>query len=93
MSYLRLHGQFWNLLTTPEGVNKEGQPYGGKNQLQLMCEEVLRNGEVRSNLVNLYVPSRDPFDRMKRLDEIQIPVGIFVPAGTKYSFFAAKENS
>lgn len=91
MSYLLLRGTFANILTTPEGTNKEGQPYGGKTQLQLMCQEVLRNGETRLNLVNLYVPSKDPYERLTPSSPLEVPVGIFVPAGVKYSFFTAKE--
>lgn len=93
MSYLLLQGGFANILTTPEGTNKEGQPYGGKQQLQMLCHEVLRNGETRLNLVNLYVPSKEPYERMATGEVLQVPVGIYVPAGTKYSFFAAKQST
>jgi hypothetical protein len=90
MSYLSLKGKFANLLVTPEGKNKEGEIYGGKHQLQLLCHEVLRNGETRLNLVNLYVADAGSYSAKTEGDLIEVPVGIFVPPGVKYSFFAAK---
>lgn len=90
MSYLTLRGAFTNLLTTPEGKNKEGEAYGGKFQLQLMVADVLRNGETRMNLVNLYVPDRDAYEGKGQGELIEVPVGLYVPSGTKYSFFVAK---
>lgn len=89
MSYLLLQGAIANVLTTPEGKNKEGEPYGGKHQLQLQVRDTLKNGETRLAFVNLYVPERAAYDG-KEGEIIQLPVGIFVPGGVKYSFFTAK---
>jgi hypothetical protein len=91
VSYLLLQGTVMNILTTPEGVNKEGEPYGGKHQLQLLVNDVLKNGETRMNVINLNVPDRGAYEG-RNGEIIQLPVGIFVPAGTKFSFFAAKER-
>lgn len=45
-----------NIYEAPKGVNKEtGEAYGGQHRIQVMCENTLKNGEKRIELVDLSV--------------------------------------
>lgn len=86
---LTLQGQVVNVFLTPEGVNRDtGEAYGGLHRVQIMAENVLRNGEKRAELVDLTVDDPTPFKRLQgRL--VRVPVGAFV-AGNQIRFFHLK---
>ena len=64
MSMLLMTGQVLNVLQTPEGTNREGTKYGGYHQVQLLCEEVLQNGEKRNSLFTLTCEEPDKFKKL-----------------------------
>lgn len=73
---LELKGQVVNCLETPKGTSKEGVEYGGVHQVQLMCEEVLKNGEKRVQLYTLRADNLEPFRKLQGR-EVRVPVGCF----------------
>lgn len=88
MSYLLLKGVVQNTLFTPEGKTREGKAYGGNHQVQLLCNEQLRNGETRLQLFTLNVDDPAPYERQKG-QEVTVPVGVFANQG-KVQFYATK---
>lgn len=88
MSYLLLKGMVQNTLFTPEGKTREGKAYGGAHQVQLLCNETLRNGEVRLQLFTLTVDDPAPYEARKG-QEVTVPVGVFANQG-KVQFYAIK---
>lgn len=74
---LELTGRVQNVLVTPKGTTKEGDEFGGYHQVQLLCEEKLRNGEVRMKLENLRADRHEDFQTL-RGHLVRVPVGIYV---------------
>lgn len=88
MNMLTLNGRVLNVFQSPEGVNKEGQKYGGQHRVQIMCQNTLQNGEIRVDLVNLTVDNPTQYQKLvNRL--VRVPVGVFVSAGAA-AFYALK---
>ncbi len=89
MSMLTLNGKVANIYESPKGVNKEtGEVFGGQPRLQVMCENTLKNGEKRIELVDLTIDDVTPYrDALGKL--VSIPVGVFVTGG-KAAFYALK---
>lgn len=82
MSFLKLCGKVANVLLTPEGTTRDGKEYGGKHQVQLLCEETLRNGERRLALFTLNTNRPEAY---KAGAEAEVPVGVFVtPKGVQF---------
>ena len=86
---LTLNGTVANIYESPRGVNKTtGEAFGGQNRIQLMCENMLQNGEKRIELVDLTIDDVAPYkDALGKL--VSIPVGVFVTGG-KAAFYALK---
>lgn len=83
---LTLEGQIVNVFQVPKGVNREtGEAYGGQHRVQLMAENVLKNGQTRVELVDLTVDDPAPFQRLQGR-RVRVPVGAFV-AGSQIRFF------
>ena len=83
---LTLQGQVVNVFQTPEGVNKEtGETYGGLWKVQVMAENILKNGQKRTELVDLTVDDPAPFQKAQGRS-VSVPVGAFV-AGNSIRFF------
>jgi hypothetical protein len=61
MSYNLLLGEIRKVYPTPEGVTREGTKYGGNWQVQLLCEEILRNGEGKEALITCYIDTPEAF--------------------------------
>lgn len=80
MSMLTLNGTVMNTLQVPERKNREGESYGGYDQVQIMAEQVLQNGEKRMELLTLRTEQRDVFERLKGR-AISCPVGVFAVGG------------
>lgn len=86
---LSLTGTVVNVYESPKGVSKDtGEVYGGQSRIQLMCENVLKNGQKRMDLIDLSVgdvlPYRDALGK-----PVSVPVGVYVNAG-KPAFYAIK---
>jgi len=88
MSMLLMTGKVLNVLLTPEGVNREGEKYGGRHQVQLLCEESLQNGEKRNSLFTLTCEEPDQFKKLSG-QNIAVPVGCFARGGV-LSFYMEK---
>lgn len=86
MTMLTLNGTIMNIYKTPEGKNKEGEVYGGQDKIQIMCENTLRNGQKRNELIDLTVENAANFGQG---ESVSIPVGIFVSKGEP-KFYALK---
>lgn len=83
---LTLHGQIVNVFETPRGVNREtGEEYGGQWKVQILAENLLRNGQTRTELVDLTVEDPAPFQRLQG-KRVRVPVGAFV-SGNAIRYF------
>jgi hypothetical protein len=90
MSMLTLNGTVANIYESPKGVNKTtGEAFGGQNRIQLMCENMLQNGEKRIELVDLTIEEVQPY-RDSIGKPVSVPVGVYVNAG-KPAFYAIKK--
>ena len=78
MSMLTLNGTIMNTYTTPKGKNREGEEYGGQEKIQIMCENTMKNGESRNELIDLTVPDAAKYGKG---ESVNIPVGVFVLKG------------
>lgn len=85
---LLMTGQVLNVLQTPEGTNREGTKYGGHHQVQLLCEEVLQNGEKRNSLFTLTCEEPDKFRKLSG-QNVAVPVGCWARGGV-LSFYMEK---
>lgn len=91
MSMLTLNGTVANIYEAPKGVNKEtGEAYGGQHRIQVMCENTLKNGEKRIELVDLSVDDVTPY-REAIGKPVCVPVGVYVASG-KPAFYALKKQ-
>lgn len=89
---LTLSGQVVNVFVTPQGTNKEtGEIYGGLHRVQIIAENVLKNGAKRAELIDLTVDDPSPFQRLVGRS-VRVPVGAFV-AGTQIRYFHLKAAS
>lgn len=90
MSMLTLNGTVANIYEAPKGVNKDtGEAYGGQHRIQVMCENTLRNGEKRIELVDLNVDDVRAYQDVLG-KPVRIPVGVYVAAGGRPAFYALK---
>lgn len=91
MSMLTLNGTVANIYESPRGVNKStGEAFGGHSRIQLMCENMLQNGEKRIELVDLTIEDIQPY-RQALGKPVRVPVGVYVNAG-KPAFYAIKSQ-
>lgn len=87
MSYLKMQGTVLNVLETPKGVNRDGEEYGGYHQVQLLCDEPLKNGEIRKQMFTFRCDEPETFKG--RLGKpVSVPVGVFVKAGSMHFYMA-----
>lgn len=83
---LTLQGTVVNVFVTPQGTNREtGEIYGGTHRVQIMAENVLKNGAKRVELVDLTVDDPAPFQRLQGRP-VRVPVGAFV-SGNAIRYF------
>lgn len=91
MSMLTLNGTVANIYEAPRGVNKEtGEAYGGQHHIQVMCENTLKNGEKRIELVDLIVDDVTPY--LESIGKpVRVPVGVYVASG-RPAFYVLKKQ-
>lgn len=78
---LTLQGQIVNVFLTPQGTNREtGEIYGGTHRVQIMAENMLKNGAKRVELVDLTVDDPAPFQKLQGR-RVSVPVGAFASGG------------
>lgn len=89
---LTLKAQILNVFETPEGVNREtGETFGGFYKVQVIGNEVLRNGASRLSMFDLKVPDPAPFEKLVGR-HARLPVGIFVPGGKFTMYYMAQDG-
>ena len=86
---LTLHGVCKNVFLSPEGINKEGQKYGGAYKVQVEVENELRNGEVRLDFVDLFTDDHQYFKKALG-GQVSVPVGAYVNQGGRITYYLRK---
>jgi hypothetical protein len=89
MSMLTLSGIVANIYKSPPGVNKTtGEAFGNQDRIQIMCENILQNGQKRVELIDLTIGDVTPYQGCLN-KPVSVSVGVYVNAG-KPAFFALK---
>lgn len=78
-------GQVAGIFERPKGVNRQGDEYGGTHHVQLMCREVLANGDTKLSLFTLRTDDPDAF-RPFQDDWVSCPVSAYCRNG-ELNFF------
>lgn len=87
---LTLTGMLFNIYESPKGVSKTtGKEYGGANRIQLICQSLLNNGDIKAELIDLSVDDLTPYKGNEN-KTISVPVGVYV-SNNKPAFFALKK--
>lgn len=87
MAMLTLNGTVQNVLHVPARTDKKtGEIYAAKDQVQIMAENTLANGEKRLELVTLSTDHPDAFRKLLGRP-VSVPVGVF---GQGVTFYALK---
>lgn len=87
---LTLTGKLFNIYESPKGTTKTGQEYGGENRIQMLCQTILKNGEVKADLVDLSIDDLTLY-KGKESQDISVPVGVYV-SNNKPVFYALKTS-
>ncbi len=78
---LFLQGMITNVFNTPKGVNRDtGEVYGGQSKIQVMSDNIMKNGEKRMDMINLTVDNPDAY-RPYVGKPAEIPVTVFIMNG------------
>ena len=80
---LVLEGTLINVFETPKGVTKDGKEYGGESKIQVMYENKLANGEIRTEMETLTVADTSPYLNKKN-SPVRVPVALNVYQGKAY---------
>src|SRR5450830_719154 len=89
MSMLTLNGMIHSVFTKPEATDrKTGEVRPATNHAQILCDNVLESGEIRSELVTLQVHDMDAFRGLVH-QTVRVPVGAFITEG-KIQYFSLK---
>lgn len=92
MAMLTLNGQVLNVFEVPAYTDKKtGEVTPARSRVQIMAENVLQNGEVRMDLVNLTVAHADPYKALQGR-QVRVPVGVFA-SGRDVTFYALKGHN
>lgn len=86
---LTLNGVCKNVFLTPEGVNKQGEKYGGAYKVQVEIENELRNGQRRFDYVDLFTDEEKYFEQAIGR-EVSVPVGAYVNQVGRITFYLRK---
>ena len=73
---LVLEGTLINVFETPKGVTKDGKEYGGESKIQVMYENKLANGEIRTEMETLTVA--DTSYLLNKKTRLCVPVALNV---------------
>lgn len=92
INMLTMTGKIANVYVSPTGKKKDtGEVYGGDSRLQLICEVVLRNGEVKVELQDLLCNNPEKFQKEKG-KQITVPVGFYIGNGA-VRFYLIEEGT
>jgi len=86
---LTLSGVVHSTYQQPDGMGRDGKPYSGGAKLQLLCDELLSNGESRTSVITVGTSHRDWFEKHIG-QEVQLPVGALSGRGQQVTFFISK---
>lgn len=87
MPMLTLNGIVQNVLHVPARTDKKtGEIYPAKDQIQIMAENTLQNGEKRFELVTMTTEHPESFRKLLGRF-VSVPVGVF---GSSIQFYALK---
>jgi hypothetical protein len=87
---LTLNGIVQNVLHVPARTDKKtGEIYAAKDQVQILAENDLQNGEKRLDLVTLTTEYPDAFRKLLGRS-VSVPVGVF---GKDVSYYALKNQA
>ena len=80
---LILEGILINVFETPKGLQRTAKEYGGESKIQVMYENKLANGEIRTEMETLTVTDTSPYlDKIK--SAVRVPVALNVYQGKAY---------
>ncbi len=89
MSMLTLNGVVQNVFSKPESKDKEtGEIRPASDNVQILAENVMQNGETRLEMVTLKVQAGDAYRKLVG-QRVRVPVGAFVANGSVL-FYALK---
>jgi len=91
MAMLNLHGTVLNVFKQPDFTDSEGKTTTGRNKVQLMCENTLKNGEKRVELVSLSTDRPDLFRPLSG-HLVGVPVGVFAQKGGALIFYMVEDS-
>lgn len=86
---LNLTGVLVNTFTQPAFESKEaleGEQKPQKPKLQILGDVVLKNGEIKKDLISVSVPNLEPYEG-KEGTQVTIPVGAFAPQKGSVTYF------
>lgn len=89
MSMLTLNGLVQNVFNKPESKDKEtGEIRPATDNVQILAENVMQNGEKRLEMVTLKVPTGEVYRKLIG-KHVRVPVGAFIANGSLL-FYALK---
>lgn len=92
MAMLTLNGIVLNVFRKDQATDrKTGEIIQASDNVQIMAENVLQNGEKRNELVTLKVEHGDAYRKLIG-HPVRVPVGAFV-SGSAVQFYALKGQS
>ena len=75
-----------HIFTSADYTNKEtGEKTKGKVKLQLLAQSILKNGEVKNELIDISIP-KDDYEKYKNKvgSTVEVPVGIIAKGQITY---------
>lgn len=87
-SMLTLCGQVANVFTTPRGVNKDGEAYGGDLKVQILAHVPAEDGETRLQLIDLKTDRASEY-RALQGRWVRLAVGVWSQRGA-WGFYSVK---
>lgn len=89
MSMLTLNGLVQNVFSKPESKDKEtGEIRPATDNVQILAENVMQNGEKRLEMVTLKVQAGEVYRKLVG-KHVRVPVGAFIANGSLL-FYALK---
>lgn len=86
---LQMNGKVLNVFKAPDFTDKEtGQTKPGSHKVQLLVQNLQKNGEWKMDMVNLSTDSPD-FFQARQGQDVSLPVGAF-PNGKDVQFYVIK---
>jgi hypothetical protein len=82
---LKLHGTLLNVFQSPVGTRQDGTNYGGEYRVQIQTESILKNNEVRIEMLTMRTDHPENF-RGSEGKEIVVEVGVFARNNTVHYF-------